>query len=70
MINGKGVRRDTVKQFNEISAASGCLGPVRGKELIYQILNYLDRAKLHGIMDSPEDQPFWPGHYEPFQLGK
>lgn len=67
MINGKGVRRDSVKYFNEVSAASGCLGQVRGKELIYQILNYLDRAKLHGIMDSPIDQPFWPGHYEPFQ---
>ncbi len=70
MINGKGVRRDAVNSFNEVCAASGCLGPVRGKELIYQVLNYLDLAKLHGIMDTPEDQPFWPGHFEPFQLGK
>jgi 2,3-bisphosphoglycerate-independent phosphoglycerate mutase len=33
---------------------------------MYLILNHLDRAKLAGLMDSPEDQPYWPGDYQPF----
>jgi len=65
---GKGVRCDGVSRFNEIDAATGALGNVRGKELMYLILNHLDRAKLQGIMDMPFDQPFWPGAYEPFRL--
>jgi 2,3-bisphosphoglycerate-independent phosphoglycerate mutase len=66
---GRGIRRDRVKQFDEISAATGALGCLHGKELIYLILNHLERAKLHGIMDMPVDQPFWPGNYEPFRIG-
>ncbi|MDY0378845.1 MAG: alkaline phosphatase family protein [Desulfobacterales bacterium] len=65
---GRGIRRDRVNQFDEISAANGALGCLRGKELTYLILNHLERAKLHGIMDTPDDQPFWPGHYEPFRI--
>jgi 2,3-bisphosphoglycerate-independent phosphoglycerate mutase len=65
---GQGVRRDFVRQFDEINAAQGALGTVRGKELMYLVLNHLNRAKLRGLMDTPEDQPFWPGNYEPFML--
>jgi 2,3-bisphosphoglycerate-independent phosphoglycerate mutase len=65
---GPGIRRDTVHRYDEISAAGGALGLVRNKELMYLILNHLDRAKLQGIMDTPVDQPFWPGRYEPFRL--
>lgn len=65
---GEGIRRDLVKAFDEVNTASGALGTVRGKELMYLILNHLDRAKLHGVMDTPLDQPFWPGHYEPFSI--
>ncbi len=64
---GEGVRRDQIRRFDEISAAGGALGCVRGKELMYLILNHLDRCKLHGLMDTPTDQPFWPGNYEPFR---
>ena len=35
---------------------------------MYLILNHLDRAKLQGLMDSPVDQPYWPGLSEPFRL--
>jgi 2,3-bisphosphoglycerate-independent phosphoglycerate mutase len=49
-------------------AAGGALGFVRGKELMYLILNHLDRAKLHGIMDTPADNPYWPEAYQPFRL--
>ncbi len=65
---GKGVRKDTVCRFDEIHAAHGGLGGLRGKEIMYMILNHLDRAKLAGLMDTPEDQPYWPGDYEPFHL--
>jgi len=65
---GQGVRRDGVRRFNEVDVSAGALGSVRGKELMYLILNHLDRAKLHGIMDTAVDQPYWPGDYEHFRL--
>ncbi|MFO7495528.1 MAG: alkaline phosphatase family protein [Desulfobacterales bacterium] len=65
---GRGVRRDRVRAFDEISAAGGALGPVRGRELMYLILNHLDRAKLQGLMDTPVDQPYWPGISVPFRV--
>ncbi|MDZ7833430.1 MAG: alkaline phosphatase family protein [Desulfobacterales bacterium] len=65
---GRGVRKDTVCRFDEIHAAHGALGGLRGKEIMYLILNHLDRAKLGGLMDTPADQPYWPGDYEPFRV--
>jgi len=65
---GKYTRRDDVKEFNEISCARGGLGLVRGKELMYLILNFLDRGKLWGIMDSPVNQPYYPGNYKPLRI--
>jgi len=65
---GRGVRRDVVNRFDEISVAPGALGNVRGWELMYLVLNHLNRSKLQGIMDTPEDQPYWPGDYEPFRI--
>lgn len=67
-MHGCGARRDRVESFDEIAAASGALGMVRGKELMYLILNHLDRAKLMGIMDTASDQAFWPGNYTWFSL--
>jgi len=32
------------------------------------VLDHLDMSKLHGIMDTPVDQPYWPGEYQPFRL--
>jgi 2,3-bisphosphoglycerate-independent phosphoglycerate mutase len=60
---GKHTRRDGVMKFDEISCAAGGLSLVRGEELMYLILNFLDRGKLWGLMDSPDDQPFVPGRY-------
>jgi 2,3-bisphosphoglycerate-independent phosphoglycerate mutase len=65
---GKGVRPDDVDRFDEVSAVGGALGQVRGPELMLMILNALDRAKLHGLMDTPRDQPYWPGRYMAFKL--
>jgi 2,3-bisphosphoglycerate-independent phosphoglycerate mutase len=69
LFHGPGIRRDRIEAYDEISAAGGALGLVRGKELMYLILNHLDRAKLQGIMDTPVDQPYWPGRYEPLRIG-
>ncbi len=63
VMTGKYTRRDDVKAFNEVSCAAGGLSLVRGNELMYLILNFIDRAKLWGLMDSPDDQPFTPGRY-------
>jgi 2,3-bisphosphoglycerate-independent phosphoglycerate mutase len=65
VMTGKYTRRDDVRKFDEVSCAVGGLGLVRGKELMYLILNFLDRGKLWGLMDSPDDQPFTPGIYTP-----
>lgn len=65
---GKYVRRDEVGHFNEIACARGSLNIVRGKELMYLILNFLDRAKMQGLMDTEVDQPYYPGNYRPLKL--
>ncbi len=65
---GKYTRRDNVCVFDEISCAAGSLGQVRGKELMYLVLNFLDRGKLWGSMDSPVNQPFFPGMYKALRI--
>ncbi|MFU8855827.1 MAG: alkaline phosphatase family protein [Deferrisomatales bacterium] len=65
---GPGVRRDAVTRYDEVSAAQGALGCVRGKELMYLVLNHLGLSKLAGTRDTPWDQPYWPGDYQPFRL--
>jgi len=68
VMNGKYIRKDDVRRFDEVSCAAGGLSLVRGKELMYLVLNFLDRGKLWGLMDSPDDQPFTPGNYTSLQL--
>jgi len=68
VMTGKYIRRDAVETFNEISCAGGGLSLVRGQELMYLILNFLDRGKLWGLMDSADDQPFTPGTSTPLRL--
>ena len=63
---GRGVRRDMVRLFDECSCAVGCLGLVRGPEFMRLALNFTNRAKLLGTVDSAVDQPFWPGDITPF----
>lgn len=65
---GRGIRRDNVFFFDEICCAGGALGMLQGADLMYLVLNWLDRAKLQGLMDTPRNQPFWPGIRRPFML--
>lgn len=66
---GRGVRRDAVAVFDEVSVGGGALGLMRGDEMMHMILNYLDRARMEGTHDSPTRQEFWPGDFDPFLVG-
>lgn len=71
LMHGQGVRRDAVRRFDEVSAAQGALGFLRGRDLMHTVLDYLDRSRLLGLRDTPEtleNAPAWPGAYEPFSL--
>ncbi|UCE98188.1 MAG: 2,3-bisphosphoglycerate-independent phosphoglycerate mutase [Dehalococcoidia bacterium] len=68
MAIGRDMRRDGIMHFNEIDCAGGALGFIHGKYFMYFILNALDRIKLSGLMDMPEDQPFWPGKEKPLNI--
>ncbi|HKI48188.1 MAG TPA: alkaline phosphatase family protein [Desulfobacteria bacterium] len=68
MLVGAKVRRDQVNAFDEIQAAQGCVGPLRGDELMRLLLNYADRAVLKGHRLGPEEKPYFPHRYEPFLL--
>ncbi len=64
---GKGVRRDQVSTYDEVSAASGALGFIRGKEFMASVLNAINRAKLQGIMQTAGYSPVWTTDYLSFQ---
>lgn len=67
-IAGPNVRRDGVKSFDEISTAPGCLGLLRGGELMLMLLNYADRSVLIGHRLGPTERPCVPEKYETFRL--
>jgi 2,3-bisphosphoglycerate-independent phosphoglycerate mutase len=68
LIAGPNTRRDRVEKFDEISVATGCLGLLRGKELMPMALNCADRSVLatHQLGDTV--RPFIPDDYPPFTL--
>jgi 2,3-bisphosphoglycerate-independent phosphoglycerate mutase len=65
---GSNVRRDDVTSFDEISAAKGCLGFLRGSELMSMMLNYADQSCLVGHRLGGRKSPHVPKTYEPFKL--
>lgn len=65
---GQGIRRDTVSCYDEVSCAAGGLGTLNGADFMYLVLNWLERAKLQGLMDTPVNQPFWPGKRQPLKI--
>jgi len=67
-IAGAGVRRDKVIAFDEVNGSTGCLGFLRGKELLLMLLNYGDRSSLLGHRLSSEEKFFVPKTYRPFKL--
>ena len=67
-IAGPKVRRDNVSVFDEVSAATGCLGFLRGKEPLLMLLNYADRSSLTGHRLGPEERAYVPRRYKTFRL--
>lgn len=61
IMRGATVRRDRVAVYDEIEAGSGSLGLMRGPELMRMVLNLMDRARMRGIQNSPQDLLYWPG---------
>ncbi|MBW1787690.1 MAG: hypothetical protein JRK53_13875 [Deltaproteobacteria bacterium] len=53
--------------FNEIDGAGGCLGVLRGRELMLMLLNCADRSILQGHRIGPEALPYFPTAYDPFR---
>ncbi len=68
IIIGPNVRRDNVKHFNEIDAAAGCLGFLRGKELMMMLLNYAERSVLTSHQLGGEKRVYYPKQYPEFKM--
>jgi 2,3-bisphosphoglycerate-independent phosphoglycerate mutase len=67
-IVGQTMRRDKVDRFDEVSAAAGCLGLLRGRELMLTVLNCADRSSLLGHRLGKTERHYVPHRYEPFKL--
>ena len=67
-IVGPEVRRDGVTAFDEISAAGGCLGFLRGAELMLMLLNYSNRSTLMGHRLGAVEKQYVPADYRPFRM--
>ncbi|MCU0600962.1 MAG: alkaline phosphatase family protein [Desulfobacterales bacterium] len=65
---GSKIRRDRVDRFDEISAAGGCLGLMRGRELMQMMLNSSERSMLTGLCLGETVRPYFPANYPPFPL--
>jgi 2,3-bisphosphoglycerate-independent phosphoglycerate mutase len=68
VIAGRNIRRDRVSVFDEVSAAGGCLGTLRGKELMLMLLNFADRSILTGQRIGSKERPYFPAAYPPFKV--
>jgi 2,3-bisphosphoglycerate-independent phosphoglycerate mutase len=67
-IVGPSIRRDSVTRFDEVSAGTGCLGLLRGRELMLTLLNFADRSALSGHRLGHVQRPYDPRAYEPFRM--
>ncbi len=65
---GPEVRRDSVTSFDELAAASGCLGFLRGEELMLTLLAYANRSTLLGHRLGPVERRYVPAGYRPFRM--
>jgi 2,3-bisphosphoglycerate-independent phosphoglycerate mutase len=63
---GPNVRQDDVRCFDEVQAAKGCLGFLRGRELMLMLLNYSDRSSFFSHRLGSTEKAYVPGDYEPF----
>jgi len=66
LMAGPTVRRDNVRGFDEIQAARGALGLLRGEELMLTLLNAAGRSALFGHRLGAKQRPYVPKDYDPF----
>jgi len=65
---GPNIRRDQVERFDEVSTAAGCLGLLRGRELLQMALNFSDRSVLATHQLGEFVKSYIPDDYPPFEL--
>jgi 2,3-bisphosphoglycerate-independent phosphoglycerate mutase len=65
---GRTVRRDRVDRYDEISAAAGALGLMRGRELMQMILNCAERSMLNGLCLGAAVRPYVPEDYPHIEI--
>ena len=65
---GRTVRRDRVDRYDEISAATGALGLMRGRELMQMILNCAERSILNGLCLGAAVRPYVPEDYPHIEI--
>ena len=65
---GMSVLKDDVSRFNERDAAKGCMGRLRGLDIMNMALNLTDRANLYGVRHSPFSIPSTPGDPVPLEI--
>jgi 2,3-bisphosphoglycerate-independent phosphoglycerate mutase len=68
VLAGPDVRQDDVQCFDEVQAAKGCLGFLRGRELMLMLLNYSDRSSFFSHRLGSNEKAYVPSDYEPFPV--
>lgn len=48
LISGKNIRKDNVEKYDEVSSAAGAICRIKGKDLFYTLLDYLEVTKKEG----------------------
>ncbi|MBS0012351.1 MAG: phosphoglycerate mutase [Desulfobacterales bacterium] len=67
---GGAIRKDMVCRFDEIAAAAGSLGQLRGADLMHMILNSTDRAMLQGLCLGAHKRAYRSENYPAFTMDK
>jgi len=57
---GRSVRRDSVREFNELACLNGGLGQIAGCDLMNLILNFSNRIKYFGSRLTAKDVAYYP----------
>jgi 2,3-bisphosphoglycerate-independent phosphoglycerate mutase len=60
MLIGQSVRRDDVREFNELACLNGALGQIAGCDLMNVILNFTNRIKYFGSRLTSKNVSYYP----------
>jgi len=68
LLSGPGVRTDSVTAFSESACAAGCLGQLRGEDLMPVLLSLRGTTRYLGARLSAQPGLHWPTDYERFTV--